>query len=42
MNAVHALRNKEFSEEKKGVPLEYFEWERIIVDEIHVRRMLLS
>jgi SNF2 family DNA or RNA helicase len=36
LNAVHKLRTKDFSEGKKGVPLEYFEWERIIVDEIHV------
>lgn len=36
LSAVHKLREKEFVETKRGVPLEYFEWERIIVDEIHV------
>lgn len=36
LSAVHALRTKNFTGSKKGVPLEYFEWERIIVDEIHV------
>mmetsp|Transcript_36589 Transcript_36589/g.88683 ORF Transcript_36589/g.88683 Transcript_36589/m.88683 type:complete len:2159 (+) Transcript_36589:2-6478(+) len=35
LNAVHAIRKKEYPDSKKGVPLEYFEWERIIVDEIH-------
>eukprot|EP00980_Cylindrotheca_fusiformis_P003492 scaffold781_cov132-Cylindrotheca_fusiformis.AAC.11 len=35
LDAVHALRKKDFPDSKKGVPLEYFEWERIIVDEIH-------
>jgi hypothetical protein len=34
-NSVSALRKQKFSPEEKAVPLEYFEWERIIVDEIH-------
>ncbi|KAL7551244.1 LOW QUALITY PROTEIN: hypothetical protein ACHAWF_014435, partial [Thalassiosira exigua] len=29
------IRQKKFKPHDKGVPLEYFEWERIIVDEIH-------
>jgi hypothetical protein len=36
LNAVHNLRQRKFGKSKKGIPLEYFEWERIIVDEIHV------
>jgi SNF2 family DNA or RNA helicase len=42
LSAVHQLRTKKFSETKKGVPLEYFEWERIIVDEIHVSHVVVS
>ena len=36
LKAISTLRNKRFDETEKGVPLEYFEWERVIVDEIHV------
>ena len=36
LSAVKKLRKQKFEHSKKGVPLEYFEWERIIVDEIHV------
>ena len=33
---IDILRNKTKIEEKtKGVPLEYFKWERVVVDEIH-------
>lgn len=32
---IHKLRAKEFKPEEKGIPLEYFEWERVFVDEIH-------
>jgi len=42
LNAVHKLREKKFAEDKKGVPLEYFDWERIIVDEIHVRHQTFA
>lgn len=42
LNAVKELRAKEFSKDKKGVPLEYFQWERIIVDEIHVSLLLFE
>mmetsp|Transcript_15839 Transcript_15839/g.39337 ORF Transcript_15839/g.39337 Transcript_15839/m.39337 type:complete len:1761 (-) Transcript_15839:1193-6475(-) len=37
-NAIKALRQTEFPEGKKAVPLEYFFWERVIVDEIHVSK----
>ena len=37
LSAVHKLRTISFDDEKEGVPLEYFDWERIVVDEIHVR-----
>jgi hypothetical protein len=36
LGAVHKLRTKDFSMEETGIPLEYFEWERIVVDEVHV------
>jgi hypothetical protein len=29
------LREKEFESHEKGIPLEYFEWERVFIDEIH-------
>ena len=35
LDNVQRLRQKEFKKTDKGVPLEYFEWERIVVDEIH-------
>lgn len=35
LSSVHALRDREFKPSDKGVPLEYFEWERIFVDEAH-------
>jgi len=34
-SAVDKLREKEFKPSDKGVPLEYFEYERIFVDEVH-------
>ena len=34
-NYIEQLREKEFKGEEKGIPLEYFEYERVIVDEIH-------
>lgn len=33
--AVQNLRKKEFKPSEKAVPLEFFEWERVIIDEIH-------
>ena len=30
-----AIRQKSFDGNKKGIPLEYFEYERVFVDEIH-------
>lgn len=33
--AILALRNRQLEEKHLSVPLEYFEWERVIVDEIH-------
>jgi hypothetical protein len=33
--AIMKLRKKTFSASEKGVPLEYFTWERIVVDECH-------
>jgi len=35
LKAIQELRNQTFKPNDKGVPLEYFEWERVIVDEIH-------
>jgi len=32
---IDALRHQKFTDNQKGVPIEYFEWERIFVDEIH-------
>jgi hypothetical protein len=37
--AIQALREQSFETTDTGVPLEYFEWERIIVDEIHEVRI---
>lgn len=34
--AIRSLRNSNvFKESDRAVPLEFFEWERVIVDEIH-------
>lgn len=33
--AIKKLRMKSYKQSDKGVPLEYFCWERVIVDEIH-------
>ena len=33
--AIKKLRQKKFNASEKGVPLEYFTWERVIVDECH-------
>jgi hypothetical protein len=35
LNAIKSLRSLTFDEGSKSIPLEYFEWERVIVDEIH-------
>lgn len=35
LKAIELLRQKEFKKSDKGVPLEYFEWERVVVDEVH-------
>ena len=35
LSAVHNLRERDFKPSDKGVPLEFFEWERVFVDEIH-------
>jgi hypothetical protein len=32
---IRKIRAKEFKPDKKGIPIEYFEWERVFVDEIH-------
>jgi len=32
---IEQLRQKNFEKHERGIPLEYFEWERIFVDEIH-------
>ena len=41
-DAVDALRQKRFPDSAKGVPLEYFVFERVIVDECHVPICLAS
>ena len=33
--AIEALRQKTFKDNQRGVPVEYFEWDRLIVDEVH-------
>jgi len=33
--AIKKLRSKKFSSSERGVPLEYFTWDRIVVDECH-------
>ncbi|VEU41203.1 unnamed protein product [Pseudo-nitzschia multistriata] len=33
--AICKLRQKEFDRKERGVPLEYFVWERIVIDECH-------
>ena len=33
--AVRALRQKDFDVSAKGLPLEYFQWERLVYDECH-------
>lgn len=35
LDAVHSIRTRSASKSDKGLPLEYFEWERVFVDEIH-------
>ena len=40
--ALAALRGMSFNDDKKGVPLEYFVYERVIVDECHVPICLAS
>ena len=35
LDCIQKLREMNFSSSDRGVPLEYFEWERVIVDEIH-------
>lgn len=34
-NAIKKLRAKKFQESQRGVPLEYFTWERVVIDECH-------
>ena len=33
--AIFKLRKQKFSKHERGVPLEYFTWERIVIDECH-------
>lgn len=33
--AVAELRRNKFSPSERGVPIEYFTWERVIIDECH-------
>ena len=33
--AIDGIRKIEFSENDRGIPLEYFVWERVIIDEVH-------
>jgi len=35
LKAIESLRSLSFDKTTKSIPLEYFEWERVIVDEIH-------
>lgn len=35
LKTIRELRKKQFKPKDRGVPLEFFEWERVIVDEIH-------
>jgi SNF2 family DNA or RNA helicase len=35
IKAIQLIRSLVFDNSKKSIPLEYFEWERVIVDEIH-------
>jgi hypothetical protein len=35
MQAIKMLRDKKVKGSDKGIPLEFFEWERVIVDEVH-------
>jgi hypothetical protein len=35
LNAIEGIRKVDFKPSDRGVPLEYFEWERVVVDEIH-------
>ena len=35
LDCIQKLRSMEFKKTDKGVPLEYYEWERVFVDEIH-------
>lgn len=35
LNCIQKLRAMNFQKTDKGIPLEYFEWERIFIDEIH-------
>ena len=32
---IRKIRQKNFEDHLRGIPLEYFEWERVFVDEIH-------
>lgn len=34
LSSVHKLRKRDFKQSEGGVPLEYFEWERVFVDEV--------
>ncbi|KAG7339316.1 SNF2 family helicase [Nitzschia inconspicua] len=35
LQAIESIRQQNFKPTDKGIPIEYFEWERVIVDEIH-------
>jgi hypothetical protein len=35
LDSIQRLRLKTFRPTDKGIPLEFFEWERVIVDEVH-------
>lgn len=35
LDCIQKLRRMDFNKTERGVPLEFFEWERVIVDEIH-------
>lgn len=33
--AIEKLREKNFRPSERGVPIEYFQWERVVIDECH-------
>ena len=40
--AISKLREKTFSASERGVPIEYFQWERVVIDEAHEYVLLLG